>query len=192
MSYATYTTEAIVCGSSHHNTSDRQYLLFTKEAGMIFASARSVREERSKQRYALQDFSHIRVTLLKGKGGWRIGSAEAYGNPFLRAQNRAARTCINFLFAQLRRYVHGEVAVHRAYADMEWLMDHQEGHPQKGVLQQLFLVRLLDELGYIAATEALAPLLTPALIADAIAVYDAKMDSAIAAAIEAGAQASHL
>jgi len=91
MSYATYTTEALVCGSRNNNTSDRAYLLFTEEVGMIWASARSVREERSKQRYALQDFSLIRVSLVKGKSGWRIGSVEATCNPFMEARSRSGQ-----------------------------------------------------------------------------------------------------
>ena len=72
MSYQTYITDAVVVGSYASNTADKSYLLFTKRAGMLYATARSVREERSKQRYALQDFSHITVTLVKGKGGWCI------------------------------------------------------------------------------------------------------------------------
>lgn len=56
MAYETYTTEALVCGTFNRNTADRSYLLFTREAGMLYADARSVREERSRQRYALRTF----------------------------------------------------------------------------------------------------------------------------------------
>ena len=56
MAYVTYTTLALVCGTFDQKTSDRSYMLFTREAGMLFASARSVREERSKQRYASTRF----------------------------------------------------------------------------------------------------------------------------------------
>ncbi|MEX2341217.1 MAG: recombination protein O N-terminal domain-containing protein, partial [Candidatus Paceibacterota bacterium] len=82
MSYKTYTTEAIVCGSRVNNTSDKSFLLFTKDAGMLWAAAKSVREERSRQRFALQDFSLIRASLIKGKSGWRIGSVESDRNYF--------------------------------------------------------------------------------------------------------------
>ena len=45
MSYQTYITEALIVGSFDSNTADKSYLLFTKSAGMLYASARSVREE---------------------------------------------------------------------------------------------------------------------------------------------------
>ena len=111
---------------------------------MVFATARSVREERSKQRYALQDFSCIRVSLVKGKSGWRIGSVEALGNPFLRAESRALRGSISYVVTQLRRYVHGEIPLPRAYADAYYLLYEKELQgADDPILQELFLVRLL-------------------------------------------------
>ena len=63
MSYQTYTTEALVCGTYDRNTADRSYRLFARELGMLFADARSVRLEKSRQRMALSDFSLVRVSL---------------------------------------------------------------------------------------------------------------------------------
>lgn len=80
MAYVTYTTDAIVCGTYDRNTADRSYRLFTRELGMLYADARSVRLEKSKQRQALQDFSLIKVSLVKGKAGWKIGSVSEVQN----------------------------------------------------------------------------------------------------------------
>jgi recombinational DNA repair protein (RecF pathway) len=110
MAYATYTTKALVCGTFNRNTSDCSYLLFTREAGMLYADARSVREEKSRQRYALQDFSLARVSLIKGKLGWRIGSIEARQNYYREAVNKSARMSVVSLFRLLRRFVKGEEA----------------------------------------------------------------------------------
>lgn len=107
MAYRTYTTAAIVCGSYDRNQSDRTYRLFTESFGLLFATARSVREERSRQRYALQDFSRIQVSLVKGRSGWRIGSVIDQGNPFSRAPDQASRIQIVHLVRLLNRYVHG-------------------------------------------------------------------------------------
>lgn len=193
MSYKTYTTHAIVCGSVHHNTSDKQFLLFTEDAGMIYASARSVREEKSKQRYALQDFSLVRVSLVKGKSGWRIGSAQALGNPFLQAQGRVARTYINFVVAQLRRYVHGEDQLPRTYDDV---MSIFEGEPiadeQGPLLQQLFSLRLLYELGYVALHDLWKPIVDAHTVRESLRVYTSDMEGAIAKDIKTGTQASQL
>jgi len=45
MSSRQYITKAIVCGSVQSMTSDKSYLLFTQELGMVWAQARSVRME---------------------------------------------------------------------------------------------------------------------------------------------------
>jgi|AntRauTorckE6833_2_1112554.scaffolds.fasta_scaffold00666_4 recombinational DNA repair protein (RecF pathway) len=107
MSYRTYTTAAVVCGSYERQQADKTYRLFTESFGLLFATARSVREERSRQRYALQDFSFLHVSLVKGKAGWRIGSVIDQGNVFLQAPNQAARIEIVRLIRMINRYVHG-------------------------------------------------------------------------------------
>ncbi len=110
MSYQTYTTEALVCGTFNRNTADRSYLLFTKEAGMLYAEARSVREERSRQRFALQDFSLVRVSLIKGRASWKIGSIEVKKNFFMLASDKAARGSVVSLTRFLRRFYGGQEA----------------------------------------------------------------------------------
>lgn len=193
MSYKTYTTEALVCGSSAHNTSDKNYLLFCKEAGMLWCSARSVREEQSRQRCALQDFSHIRVSLIKGKSGWRIGSTEALGNSFLSVETRSQRGLINFVVTQLRRYVHGEIPLQRVYNDTFEIIKNSSSFQESSMLvSRLFLVRLLSELGYIAPAPSWVSVVTTSSVAEALSAYTSNMEHLIINAIETGTQASHL
>ncbi len=193
MSHKIYTTEAFVCGSHDSNTSDKSYLLFTQDSGMLFATARSVREEKSKQRYALQDFSRIRVSLIKGKSGWRIGSAEALGNPFLLATTRLQRALVNFVFMQLRRYVHGESALPSVYCDLTEVLEKvQTFESVWSKVGQVFLLRLLSELGYIATEPPWEALVSAPSIETAMSLYTESMTSKIEAVIEKGRQASHL
>jgi len=110
MSYATYITDALVCGTYNRSSADRSFALFTREAGLLYAEARSVREERSRQRYALEDFSLIRVSLIKGRQTWKIGSVEAITNYFRRAETQAERVSVVRLGRNLRRFIHGEEA----------------------------------------------------------------------------------
>lgn len=149
MSYQTYTTKALVCGSKDSNTADRAYLLFTEQAGMLWATARSVRTEQSKQRYALQDFSLLRVSLVKGKGGWRVGSVEALGNSFLQARNRYERAQVQLIVRTLRRLIHGEEAVATVFRDTVTALDLIGQIPSEQ-LTTWYLFRTLQHLGYIA------------------------------------------
>jgi DNA repair protein RecO len=152
MAYQTYITDAIVVGSYQSNAADKSFLLFTERAGLVYATARSVREERSRQRYALQDFSHITVTLVKGKASWRIGSVDVYDNFFHTATNRAARGSIVKLVKVIRRYVHGETPEPALYHELLIALRHlgQTALLERAAYEYLATVRLLRHLGYVA------------------------------------------
>lgn len=150
MSYATYTTEALVCGTWAKNTSDKSYLLFTRDAGMLYADARSVREEKSKQRYGLQDFSRIKVSLVKGKAGWRIGSVEAIENYYQSASDKAARGSVVSMFRFLRRFFKGEEAAPGLFDYLVPALGVLSGSVRsRDDIQELVELRILSELGYV-------------------------------------------
>lgn len=155
MSYRTYSTTAFVCGSFARNTSDMQYRLFTREFGMLYAGARSVREEKSKQRYALQDFSFVTISLIKGKYGWRIGSVIPEKNVFYSSYARDGRQSVHGLVKLLIRFVHGEEPIPEIYDLLEntffLLNENKIRHPEYFVTGVKF--QMLYLLGYIAVDE---------------------------------------
>jgi recombinational DNA repair protein (RecF pathway) len=156
MAYQTYTTEAIVCGSRDSYTSDRSFLLFTRDAGMLWATARSVREEKSKQRHALQEFAHVRVSLVRGRSGWRIGSAEAIGNYYAAAPSREARGAAAAIVRFLRQYLQGDTPHPALFADataaLAAVASAEEG--TTATIGDLFRLRSLYQLGYVAPEPA--------------------------------------
>lgn len=160
MSYTTYTTAAIVCGAVANNTSDKSYLLFTKQFGMLYATAKSVREERSRQRYALQECAVVNISLVKGKAGWRIGSVEAVAQPFLSATNRTARAHVVAVVQFLRRFLQGEEPAVGVYEDsVQLLTTAQLGLASSAALLAMFEFRALAALGYIAVPTSLSSVL---------------------------------
>jgi DNA repair protein RecO len=165
MSYQTYITEAVVIGSYASNTADMSYRLFTKRGGMIYANARSAREERSKQRYAMQDFSRVSVSLVKGKSGWRIGSVDVFENYYATADSRAARGSVVKLTKVLRRFVHGEEPDPDLYDEFTAALTFLSGPTvtDRSAFDTLCAVRLLERLGYVAPTPAIIPMLEQAL-----------------------------
>lgn len=149
MAYKTYITEAMVCGSFDRHTSDRLYMLFTREAGMVYATARSVREERSKQRYSLQDFSHIRVTLIHGKSGWRIAGVESICNYYALCESREARACVRNVLLLARRCIQGEVPHTEIFDDV--VAAYEGVHTcDATLLYTMVSLRMLSALGYVA------------------------------------------
>lgn len=155
-----YTTEALVCGSYNRGHADRLYYLFTKNLGLVEASAKSVREERSRQRYALQDFSLAQVTLVRGRGGFKIGSVIPLTNFYHNTDSREMRTAIVSVVKSIRRYIHGEEPQQFLYQDsIEGLCKIIS---TKDEIQQFWTIltesRTLFHLGYVAPSPALQAL----------------------------------
>ncbi len=147
--YPTYITEALVCGSYNSKTADKSFLLFTKEAGMLYAHAKSVREERSKQRYALQECSHIRATLIRGKSGWKIAGVESIQNLYSLTTTREARALLRNTIVLLRRIIHGETVYDEIFNDVIDVCTQVEKYSHTK-LESILSLRILHALGYIA------------------------------------------
>ena len=192
MSYTTYITEALVCGTMHRNTADSSYLLFTREAGMLFAAAKSVREERSRQRFALQDFSLIRVTLIRGKSGWRIGSVESHENFYATASDKAARGSIVAIVRFLRRFVHGEEPNHELYDYLiATLREVLTIAGDRTCVDAVVQLRALEMLGYVSSAVVPDTVRTSSL-SDLPRTCSPALTSTIEEIIERSVAASHL
>jgi recombinational DNA repair protein (RecF pathway) len=74
MSYHVYTTRALVLSYTSTKEADRLYNILTRDLGVIRASARAVRKEMSKLRGALEPYSILNISLIKGRGEWKITS----------------------------------------------------------------------------------------------------------------------
>ena len=117
---------------------------------MLFASAKSVREESSKQRCALQDFSHIRVSLVKGKQGWRVGSVESLHNNFSVARDREVRGSVVAIYRLLRRFIRGEEACVPLFDfTVLALAEIQKPQPKRQLVDLFIQMHMLSLLGYV-------------------------------------------
>lgn len=156
---------------------------------MLWASARSVREERSKQRYALQDFSVIRVSLVRGRSGWRIGSVEGIDNFYSRSTDRNTRGAVTRLVKLLRQFVHGEEPQPLLYIDvvkaLEFILNNPEHDPS--VVADLCTLRSLHRLGYIGNQSESSSVLKDDWLSNPIPLSPKANQ-----AIEQAYQASHL
>lgn len=72
MSYHIYTTEGIILKRNTSAEADIVLHILTKDLGLVIASAKSARLSVSKLRGSLQEYSNIRVSIIKGKSGWKV------------------------------------------------------------------------------------------------------------------------
>lgn len=149
MAYQTYITEAIVCGKNVHQTSDCSYTLFTRSMGVVYAHAQSVREERSKHRYALQECSYARVTLVHGKSGWRVTGAEPIQNFYTLAETRAERAFVRNILLLIRRLIQGETAHENLFNDVVYACTQVRRY-SPDILEVILTLRIVHMLGYVA------------------------------------------
>ncbi|MBI5004862.1 MAG: DNA repair protein RecO [Candidatus Lloydbacteria bacterium] len=75
MSHHIYTTEGIVLGGISVGESNRYVYILTKNLGLVGAHVQGARELRSKLRFALDNFSHTEIAMVRGKDMWRVTSA---------------------------------------------------------------------------------------------------------------------
>ena len=67
-----YHTEGIILGSKNFGEAGKYYSVFTRDLGLIYASAQGVRKMSSKLRFILQDFAYVKIDLVQGKDFWRV------------------------------------------------------------------------------------------------------------------------
>ncbi len=193
MVYQTYTTHAFVCGSWLQNTSDKTFLLYTECLGMIYANARSVREERSKQRYALQDFSYIYVSLIQGNSGWRIGSVTEICNVFSDASDRKVRASMVWLCKLLRRFVSGTEPSSELFSMVVTSLKYLSKNDLKNrsLVQNMIEYKILYFLGYVSPTLTETSILEMSINELDCVVFKKDIDS-IKIAITKAREISHL
>jgi DNA repair protein RecO len=151
-------TNAIILGSRNKGEANRSFVLLTRELGLIHAVAQGVRYQKSKLRYALQDFSHAKIDLVRGRETWRITSASAV-NSFSNVRKTSFGVKLQGNIAKLlRRLIQGEEAVHASlYDDVLAVfnyLDRDDVDARVFETAELCLVlRILKHLGYLSDGE---------------------------------------
>lgn len=76
MAHQIYLTEGIILKKKDFGEADRLFWIYTEKFGMIMASGRSVRVEKSKLRYGLELFSLSDFAFISSGDFWKIVDAK--------------------------------------------------------------------------------------------------------------------
>lgn len=95
----TYRTPALVLTQYPRGEGHLSVCLFTKDLGVLYATAQSARHGQAKLQSALQVFSYTDMSLVRGKGVWRVTGAVLEENFYqtLRGKPRARLLSARFL-----------------------------------------------------------------------------------------------
>lgn len=151
MSYQIYTTKALILKRIPYDA-NVSYLLYTKDFGLISALATGVRKSESKLRYALQEYSLIDISLVKGRSTWRITSAILEKNLYIAAEHREAKAVIARICTQVMRLVVGQEKDEHLFESLICGLRELVSCDLQdiSVLEILIMIRMLHILGYVS------------------------------------------
>lgn len=159
MSHQLYQTEGLILAAHDYGEANGFYQILTPDLGLIGASAQGVRHAKSKLRPQLGSLSHAKLTLVRGRQVWRLVGAEASGL-LASVLSEASKHRAWARVAELaRRLIRGEAADAKLYEDLlAGLTVLNELNSEQIIDWEAVLVlRLLNSLGYVQESVALAP-----------------------------------
>ena len=147
-----YHTDGIILSSKNFGESGKYFNIFTRDLGLIRASASGVRKISSKLRYILIDYAYIKVDLVRGRDFWRITSASKTNQLEDMPKNTESyRICAN-VSRLLLRLLQGEEAGEELFSDVLHgflMLEKIEGNEDRAGAEAVLVLRILDKLGYV-------------------------------------------
>ena len=156
-----YHTEGLILGSKNYGEAGKYYSIFTRDLGMIYASAQGVRKISSKLRFVLQDFSYVKLDLVRGKDFWRLTSASKTNKlENISKRPEALKVFVN-VSRLLKRLLAGEDANENLFIDLLngfSILEKYETAEDLRNIEAIMVLRILNNLGYIGGNEVLKDL----------------------------------
>lgn len=147
-----YHTEGLILSSRAYGEAGKYYAIFTRDLGMIYASAQGVRKMSSKLRYVLQDFSYIKLDLVKGKDFWRLTSASKTNKLSGIVTDTGRLQVFHNIARLLKRLLAGEDPNKELFHDLInglSVLENTEGETGLRNIEIILVLRILSNLGYI-------------------------------------------
>lgn len=147
-----YHTEGIILSSRNYGEAGKYYSIFTRDLGMIYASAQGVRKMSSKLRFIMQDFAYLKVDLVQGKDFWRVTSASKT-NLLENISRKSANLAVFSNVARLlKRLLAGEDPNEHLFQDVLrglLVLEKSETAADLRNIEVVMVLRILKNLGYI-------------------------------------------
>ena len=153
-------TQGIILSSKNRGEANKMLLIYTRELGLVRAAVQGVRHNRSKLRYALQDFSYANIDLVRGKEIWRVTSAAPINSFAFIRSDKEKFLLMARLFSLVERLCAGEEAAERVWDALRQalsLLDSPEFSKDSiHALELHTVLSIVYELGYIGESELLS------------------------------------
>ncbi len=189
-----YHTEGFIVRMTDLGEANTLFRIFTRDFGLITATAQSLRREKSKLRGHLSLYAFIALDVVRGRDLWRITAVRTIDDlPFsmpLRSKRIYGRT-----LEAVDRLYHGEEPHKLVFSHMQeltqLLKEKTFSEQELKFLDTLSVTRLLAHLGYLKETEVVAQF-TQSLFTVALAGMDESINRTLISQSQEALKASHL
>ena len=157
-----YHTEGLILGNTNYGEAGKYYSIFTRDLGMIYASAQGVRKLSSKLRFVLQDFSYVKIDFVRGKDFWRITSASKTNMLESVSQKKETLEVFSNISRLLKRLLVGEDKNEALFVDLLnglTILEKCETQEDLHNIEAIIVLRILNNLGYIGENQVLKTLI---------------------------------
>lgn len=153
--YEIYETESFVFRSYDVSENNKRTLIFSRDFGLIWVDSSGSRKEISKFRPFLQDFSHLKIYLVRGKLKFRVTGGNLISNIFFNFKDNKKdkiliiKNFFNLIEKVLIKEQKDEYIFDLILDFMEELKERDSRCLKK--VELVFVVRLLLEVGYFSS-----------------------------------------
>jgi len=167
--YAIHTTPGLIVSSRPSGEAGKFLNIFTRDLGLIRATAQGIRFEKSKLRPFIQDYSVGVFSFVRGKEFWRLTNAQEYydqhgdvlaGSVEVPLMGKNGEELIARTALLLDRLLQGEEAHPELFGTIHALcvfLHHTPTIDPETIktLESLTVIRILHRLGYVALISGL-------------------------------------
>ena len=157
-----YHTEGIILESRNFGEAGKHYSIFTRDLGMIFASAQGVRKMSSKLRFILQDFAYLKIDLVAGKNIFRVTSASKTNQLEQLTKNKETLAVFANIARLLKRLLAGVEPNEALFIELLNglnILEKSKTSDDLRNIEAIIVLRILNNLGYIGENEVLQNLI---------------------------------
>ena len=154
--YTIHTTPGFVINSRGTGEAGKLLSIFTRDLGLIRASASGIRFEKSKLRPFIQDYSLGVFSFVRGKEFWRLTNAQEISDVNALSEKGAGKEFVVRVALLLGRLLQGEESHPELFETLNklFLFLNLDGvnlnEEQFRSLESLVVIRILHRLGYVA------------------------------------------
>ena len=191
-----FVSECVVLSKRGSGEANTHVALLCKELGLIRASARSARVEKSKLRYGLEPLTRGAFSLIRGKYEWKVTGVSEISNQYTMLTVPASRrVALGRVTRLILRLVQGEEPVPALYAAVvegfQFVIDARD-QKDADAIEIVLVLRILAQLGYLPKTSELEPFTSGDLFSLELAAAAARSRAALIRAINTSLESTGL